>query len=201
MKICKRKRKQCLFCLLFRGRLTICLCFLGNTRANFSVVTSASLKHSRCFHSHSCCFCCRSLKVQREDLSNMPHRWKPTCVFWRMCKYWQGGISSKCGMLLTRPMPSSLRVRCVFMFSGDGLEDGSGGVNVRAMLGLSFSVVHLTWTLLLLEQLAVTLMCFCKSGSVSSRGVCWLIYLLILLIFYVPTLFVSASTLTHRDNK
>ena len=42
----------------------------------------------------------------------MPHRCEPTCVFWRMCKYWQQRMISKCGMPLTRSMPSSLNMVC-----------------------------------------------------------------------------------------
>ena len=50
----------------------------------------------------------------------MPCRCGPTCVFWRMCKYWQRRISSKCGMPLTRSMPSSLNMVCFHvLWSGD----------------------------------------------------------------------------------
>lgn len=109
---------------------------------NFSIsknTRARSFRHRSC--RCCCCCCCYETAEQSaaKDLREMPHRCGPTCVFWRMCKYWQRRISSKCGMPLTRSMPSSLNMVCFHVL---WFEDGSADVGLSASLGLGSSAVH-----------------------------------------------------------
>lgn len=132
----------------------------------------------------------------------MHYRCEPTCVFWRMCKYWQRRISSKCGMPLTRSMPSSLNMVCFHV-----LWLQVWRWKCWCQVGSGSSAVHLTWGFLLCEQLGVTLIgvCVCVFASLYVFGCgcvkypnCESLVSVDPLYLDMPTLFVSYVTLTHR---
>ena len=132
----------------------------------------------------------------------MPCRCEPTCVFWRMCKYWQRRISSKCGMPLTRSMPSSLNMVCFHvLWSGDGSADVRFGF-ICGSLHFRLPPVRAAWR----DSCRCVCVCVhaCKSVCVGVRGCvkypnCDSPVSVDPPYLDMPTLFVSHITLTHRS--